>query len=160
MKKFFLSAVLVCALISVGVAQPRAIGVRLGYDAEFSYQHAFATRNMIDLSVGYTGFFKTGDTHYQYVDVNCMFDWVFNITGGLNWYIGPGVGVGYYFGDDYYGNHPYRLNVGGQIGLEYQFSIPLNLSIDWRPMTNVLSGYDGYTGDWYGVCLGIRYRFH
>lgn len=132
------------------MAQPRAIGARLGGNVEFSYQHSFASRNMIDLSAGASGFWG----NYGYADVNCIFDWVFNISGGFNWYVGPGLGIGWYW--DEYHDHPFRLNIGAQIGIEYQFGIPLNLSLDFRPMANVFGFY--YT-DFFSVALGIRYRF-
>lgn len=161
MKKFLLTICLVAAIVVAGNAQPRAIGARLGWNLEFSYQHGFANRNMIDLTAGVTNFYN----NHAYVDVNCMFDWVFNIKGGWNWYVGPGLGVGYGFGsywrdEDGAKYHAFRLNVGAQIGVEYQFGIPLNLSLDWRPMWNILSNYDNPHYD--GFCsfgFGIRYRF-
>jgi len=94
-----------------------------------------------------------------------MFDWVFNISGGWNWYVGPGAGIGFGFGRWWhdYNYIPFRLNVGAQIGVEYQFGIPLNLSLDWRPMVNVLGFVRGnHYPLWYsfsGVALGVRYRF-
>lgn len=156
MKKIFLTLVVVMMMATAAIAQPRAIGARLGGDVEFSYQHSFASRNMIDLSVGAYNYW--GHDGYGSINATCMFDWVFNITGGLNWYVGPGFGVGYIWDNHYDGNH-IRLNLGAQIGLEYQFNIPLNLSLDWRPMTNVLSGYHDYFFDYYSLALGIRYRF-
>ena len=58
---------------------------------------------------------------------------------------------------------PFRVNVGGQIGFEWEFGIPLNLTVDWRPMVNVLgfnnTHYAPYSG-LFNFGVGLRYRFH
>lgn len=158
MKKFLLTFCLLASIVVAANAQPRAIGARVGWNLEFSYQHAIASRNMIDLTAGVTNFFNNA----AYVDANCVFDWVFNINGGWNWYVGPGLGVGYGFGSHWRENDyiPFRLNIGGQIGVEYQFGIPLNLSLDWRPMWNVMgAGHGFFYGEFCSFGLGVRYRF-
>ena len=161
MKKLFATLILVCAVISVSLAQPRAIGGRIGYNLEASYQHAIASRNMFDITAGASNVWNG----WAYTEANCMFDWIFNINGGWNWYVGPGVGLGFAYGRNWSDNgyNPFRLNVGGQIGFEYQFGIPLNLSIDWRPMFNVFgftnNAYPIYNS-FYSVAIGVRYRFH
>ena len=44
----------------------------------------------------------------------------------------------------------------GQIGVEFEIpSVPLNLSLDWRPV--YYFNYGGF--GWQGIALGIRYRF-
>jgi len=162
MKKLFTTLFVLFAIVSVSFAQPRAIGARLGYNVEFSYQHSLTDRMMMDLTAGATNIWNP----WAYADVNAMFDWVFNINGGWNWYVGPGAGIGFGLGSYWHeeGYVPFRLNIGGQIGIEYQFGIPLNLSLDWRPMVNVLgfgrypTGYHWYS-DFYGIALGVRYRF-
>jgi hypothetical protein len=45
----------------------------------------------------------------------------------------------------------------GQIGLEYNFNIPLQLSLDYRPGFYLVPA--GHGGAWEGAALGIRYRF-
>ena len=67
MKKILLIAVL--AVVSVmAYAQPRAIGGRLGYGAEVSYQHALGESNMIQLEVGVP--FFSG------IEAACTYDWI------------------------------------------------------------------------------------
>ena len=52
------------------------------------------------------------------------------------------------------------LPAGAQIGLEYDFKIPLNLSVDWRPMINLFGLRQGdFTSNLLNVALGVRYRF-
>lgn len=156
MKKIILAFALFCS-VAVGYSQSRAIGARLGGDLEFSYQHIVSTKNMLDCTAG----LSIGSNHFS-VNATVIYDWVFNIKGGWNWYVGPGggIGVGIYNSETDI-KVPLRVSVGGQIGIEYQFGIPLNLSLDYRPMFNVISfangGYD--SGSWFGIALGIRYRF-
>lgn len=54
MKKVFFVMLLFCSMATVSMAQPRAIGGRVGYNIEFSYQHAIGARNMLDISAGAT----------------------------------------------------------------------------------------------------------
>ncbi len=156
MKKLLLLAILFAGLSITAMAQPRAIGARLGGDVDFSYQHQLGD-NMLDCTAGmFIGY------NYWGVGVAVMYDWIFPINswqkrGTWNWYVGPGGGVGFVpvigFGI------PVSLSVGGQIGVEYQFEIPLNLSLDYRPMVNVLGFGNGTWGSFYGIALGVRYRF-
>ena len=165
MKKIFTTLFIMFAIVSISFAQPRAIGGRVGYNLEFSYQHGIGDGFMVELDAGATNVWNG----WAYADVNAMFDWVFNIGGsGWNWYVGPGVGLGFAFGKWWhdYNYMPFRLNVGAQIGIEYQFDIPLNLSLNWRPMVNVLGFLPREHGVVYplyynfaGVALGVRYRF-
>ena len=165
MKKITLILALVMGIAISLEAQPRAIGARLGGNAEFSYQHQLGS-NMIDATVG-VGYFG-----WMNVTATAVYDWVFPIkswshAGAWNWYAGPGIGVGYLFNTTGYGRNLYSgnsyipviLNVGGQIGVEYQFNFPLTLSVDYRPMFNVLGFGSGYWGDFYGAAIGVRYRF-
>lgn len=162
MKKAFGIVAFSFLLVFTAVAQPRAIGGRLGTLAEVSYQHTTHAGQMIDLTAGTSNYFLTSG----YAEVACMYDWVFNIAGSWNWYVGPGVGVGYYWHGYADGYSHLRLAVGAQIGVEYQFRIPLNISLDWRPMYNLMflhrtNGAESglYYGDLYGIALGLRYRF-
>ena len=121
-KRFFLILLFPVLFIAVTQAQPRAIGARLGGNIDFSYQHSLLSNNMLDVTAGASNYFvkydKRGVPHsYGSFDITCMFDWVMNITGGLNWYVGPGAGLGFYW-SEYHGNTPIKLNVGAQIGLE------------------------------------------
>ena len=55
MKKVFFSLMIIFAMVTAVVAQPRAIGARLGGNLEFSYQHSFAQDNMVLPMSGTTG---------------------------------------------------------------------------------------------------------
>ncbi|MEN8789577.1 MAG: hypothetical protein ABF295_08665, partial [Flavobacteriaceae bacterium] len=47
----------------------------------------------------------------------------------------------------------------GDIGVEYDFDIPLLLSLDFRPEIGIL-GYDDFSDNFdFDIALGIRYQF-
>jgi hypothetical protein len=148
---------------------PNAIGVRGGgflgsYGGEISYQHGFGESNRLELDLGWRSHHynngKGNDNlwYYNQFSVTGIYHWVFNITEGLNWYIGPGAQVGFY--DDYYDNNSgVSIALGGQIGLEYDFNVhdvPLLLSLDARPMFDFIGFYSGFGG---GGAFSLRYTF-
>lgn len=92
MKKFLLTfAAVILAAVAVN-AQPRAIGGRLGYGVEFSYQHSVSPSNMIQAELSFPGFVDG-------VGAAATYDWIFpirswNHKGSWNWYTGVGAGLG------------------------------------------------------------------
>ena len=175
MKKLLLVAILAVAGISAAVAQPRAIGLNIGYGVDVSYQHSIGASNMIDLSVNIPAFNGIGAT--------CTYDWVnpfntaipWNNKGEWNWSLGVGAGAGVYnpfrtvtVGVDDQGNMVKewagKIYVGavGHVGVEYNFWFPLQLSVDYRPNIGVVfAGKNAAFNDggFYGVTLGVRYLF-
>ena len=181
MKKVFALIALIVMTAGVAMAQPKAIGARVGYNFEASYQHEIIS-GMLEIDAGVTPFIFSkeytidGDPiehTYRYGRAQAMilYDWFANITADLYWYIGAGVGVswgyGEFFDTEHYDKHGnptiYRrlgLPVAAQIGLEYDFGIPLNLSLDWRPTLNLFGLRQGdLTSNLLNVAVGIRYRF-
>ncbi len=132
-----------------------ALGLRIGggsvSGAEISYQLGFSDSNRLELGLGFGG-----NSNYNRIGMAGVYQWVWPIGGqGFNWYVGPGAGItlnnGKHDHDDYVG-----VAIGGQIGVGYNFNIPLQLTIDARPMFDFIEESDGF--DW-GLALGIRYRF-
>jgi hypothetical protein len=160
MKKIL--ALLLISLSFAGTAQvnPHAIGLRLNGDgrgngAEISYQHGFGDANRLELDFG-------GRSHkyWRHFGIFAGYHWVFNLTDGLNWYVGPGAALGSYQSRDNY-DGGLTLAIGGQIGLEYDFNAngaPLLLSLDARPLWEVWEYYEYYAFG-YGAALSIRYTF-
>lgn len=153
MRKLFLAMLLTVTVVSMSQAQEisKAIGARLGWGAEFSYQQPVSNNNRFELDLGLDGW-----GNHQGFLASGLYHWVFNIDGGLNWYVGPGIQVGsaWYNNDNKYG---LGLGLAGQLGLEYNFDIPLQLSLDWRPSW-ILAPSD-YGFGYQGVALGVRYKF-
>lgn len=148
MKKFFLAIVMLVvtssAIQTASAQEQNAIGLRLGYGAEISYQRMLGPGNRLEVDLGAIGF--------KHLNVAATYQWKWDIAGaeGLNWFVGPGVDFGAY--DDHF-----AVGIVGQIGLGYDFRIPLSLTIDWRPYFMLAPSFhfpfDG------SVAIGVRYRF-
>lgn len=160
MKKLLIAIIAFLAIsVATVEAQPRAIGARLGYGVDFSYQHSLG-KNMLNFEFGVPGFWGLGAV--------CTYDWVFpinswNQAGTWNWFAGVGVGGGWAW--PIWGNtgHAGWVGVAGRIGVEYNFEFPLQLSLDWRPLFGPAFVPDAVfnTGSLYAGAfgLGVRYCF-
>ena len=150
MKKIILIAALVLGFATAAVAQPRAIGLRGGYGAELSYQHSLGA-NFVEADLGlYT---------FNAISLGATYNWMLaqpQWTNRGEWgvYAGPGANLGLGF------NGWFNVAVCGQVGLEYTFWFPLQLSIDLRPSYGLLGG-DFYKRGRLGFTpsLSARYRF-
>jgi len=155
MKKIIISSIFLLIGFSMNAqVNPHAIGLRLGGNGnvngvEISYQHGMGSANRLELDLGFSS-----NKHHNRMYVAGIYHWDWNITDAFNWYVGPGASVGFrsYNDNDNYVN----IGIGGQIGIEYDFSgkAPILLSLDARPMWNLL-GHDGGFG--WGSALGVRY---
>ena len=163
MKKLFFTVFLTLGLVLSGQAQKiseNALGLRLGdndgFGAEVSYQRALGSSNRIEADLGWRN-----SKNVDAIKLAGLYQWVWNIDGGFNWYAGVGGGLGSW-------NHDYKgysdsgtfVFAAGDIGIEYLFDIPLQLSLDLRPEFYFNS--DKYRSDNLGsdIALGIRYRFN
>jgi hypothetical protein len=168
MKKLFLSAFMLAGMAFTTQAQSiakNALGLRLGdndgFGAEVSYQRGLGDNNRLELDLGWRD-----SKYYDAVKLVGLYQWVWNIEGGFNWYAGVGGGVGTFdynydgpgpFNNDYDDNGTFLL-VAGDIGIEYKFDFPLQLSLDFRPE---LYFGDDYRDDNFGpdIALGARFTF-
>ncbi len=144
MKKLLVLVLSVLAFAAVASAQPRALGIRAGYGGEISYQHG-GSAGFLEADLGFwanNGFYVTG-----------VYDFIFANAGIVNFYVGPGVQLGFYNHADKSG---FNAGLAGQLGMEFEIpSAPVNISLDWRPV--YYFNYGGF--GWQGIALGIRYRF-
>lgn len=165
MKKLLFTAIMLVGLAFSAEAQnfsKNAIGLRLGdndgFGGEISYQRALSSNNRLELDLGWR--------NSKYVDafkLIGLYQWVWKIEGGFNWYAGVGGGVGSWN----YNRNGFEKESGsfvalaGDIGIEYNFDFPLQLSLDFRPEIYFGGDYadfrDGFGPD---IALGIRYRFN
>ncbi|MDX1762196.1 MAG: hypothetical protein R3218_08590 [Christiangramia sp.] len=167
MKKLILIAVFAIGATFVNKTQAQsisenALGLRLGggdgIGPEISYQRALGGQNnRLELDLGWRN-----HSRYDAFKLTGLYQWVWNIDGGFNWYAGLGGGVGSVdVHEDWrerYPNDGAFLFVAGDIGIEYNFDIPLLLSLDFRPEI----GFNDYnvTNDLSpDIALGIRYQF-
>ncbi len=164
MKNLFLSFIAFFAFQSILSAQEiskNAIGLRLGdndgFGAEISYQRGLSKNNRAEFDLGFRN-----AKNYSAFKLTGLYQWVWNIEGGFNWYAGAGAGVGSYSYNNYKGSDKSSgafFSAAGDIGIEYLFDFPLQLSLDFRP--EIYFG-DKYRSDNFGsdIGLGIRYRFN
>jgi len=163
MKRVVLSLVMFASVLAVS-AQPRAIGGRLNYGVEVSYQHGFGEANMLQLDLGIPFF--------NGIQLSGVYDWIFPISswkeeGSWNWYAGVGGSLGMY---GYSKSSAFFVGAAGMIGVEYNFKFPLQLSLDFRPAVGPAFGRDEAGNSWsrfnvdgllpwWNIGLGIRYKF-
>jgi hypothetical protein len=133
--------VLVLTVLAVCAVNAQNLGARLGYGVELSYQHPLGD-NRLELDLGLSDF--DGG-----LNLAGTYQWVKPLADGFSWYFGFGAGLGIW-------EKSAGVAVLGQLGIEYNFKAPVQLSLDWRPGI-VFGGYSGFWGT--SVGLGIRYRF-
>ncbi len=139
-----------------------ALGLRFGggngYGAEVSYQRAVGgDNNRLEFDLGW----RNDKNHYDSFKLAALYQWVWNIEGGFNWYVGAGGGIGNIDSKDrdrYYDET--FIFLAGDIGIEYNFDIPLLISLDFRPEIGFHNGdnnrIDNFSPD---IALGLRYQF-
>ena len=141
-----------------------ALGLRLGnsggFGTEVSYQRALSQNNRLELDLGWRSRNNYNNNGYDdnAIKLAALYQWVWNLDGGFNWYAGVGGGLGSY-SYDYNGasyNDTFAF-AAGDVGIEYNFDIPLLVSLDFRPEF----GGNGYYKNNYGsdIALSVRYQF-
>lgn len=155
-RKLFILLVLMIPCFTL-FAQKRAIGARIGYGINVSYQHSLSESNMLEVDAGLPGFFGA--------EAAVTYDWIkpfesWKEKGAWIWYLGLGAGGGLYGFNEPIG----YVGLAGRAGVEYNFWFPLNLSLDWRPLFSIrFAGQEkGFntSGLWYGaIAISARYRF-
>ena len=169
MKRIILSAAIAVMAVISASAQPRAVGARLGASGfEASYQHTLGS-NFIEADLGLDYLGRPGfkaEALYNFVFARPA--WTDRGTWGLyivHWKTGnPGIDNTYrnWRGRDY----GFMMSVTGQIGLEYTFWFPLQLSVDIRPYIGFHVSESGFGTGFYNNGLfgfiptvSARYRF-
>lgn len=142
-----------------------AIGLRLGdndgFGGEVSYQRQVLKNNRLEFDLGWRN-----SRNVDAVKLVGLFQWYWNIDAGFYWYAGVGAGAGSWRydydgpgnGNDFDDSGSFGL-LAGDIGIEYNFKIPLQLSLDFRP--EVYFNSDDWREDNFGpdIALGVRYKF-
>ena len=151
MKKFLAIAVLALGISFAAAAQPRAIGARMGWGFEASYQHTMKGANFLEADLGLFTNSLNGAVIYNFMIAQPSW----TDRGEWGFYAGPGgaIGVGVLSG-----HSGFNLSAAGQVGLEYTFWFPPQLSFDARAQLGyAFGGQAFYFG--IGPALSVRYRF-
>jgi hypothetical protein len=162
MKKVIVSAVLFVGAVLSSQAQDiskNSIGLRLGdndgFGAEISYQRRLTPINRLEFDLGW----RNSD-EVDAIKLAGMYQWIWNIDKGLNWYAGAGGGIGSWrYSNEGESNNGTFVFISGNLGIEYQFDFPLQLTLDVRPEIYLLSGDYRETNFGPDLALGIRYQF-
>ena len=163
MKKTLFSFLLFLGFVAMVQAQEisqNAIGIRVGdndgFGTEVNYQRALGDNNRLELGLGWRS-----ANSFNAIRFTGIYQWVWRLDGNFNWYAGAGAAVGSFdFDDDFPGDDdPDELfvNAAGTIGIEYNFDIPLLLSLDFRPEIGILNDIDDSLE--FDIALSIRYQF-
>ena len=149
MKKVVLTILFAASTLVAANAQSNAIGLRFGAgdgtSVEASYQRDLSDENRLEVDLG-----------LNFDEVFCVagvYQWVWDLSAlsdGFKWYAGPGAGA-------YFFNGGAGIGIVGNVGIEYNFNIPLQLSLDFRPGWYFFDGYNDF--GWGGVGLAARYKF-
>ena len=146
-KTFFIIALLFIGIFSANAQDisKNAIGVRFGgnngFGGEVSYQRALGNNNRLEIDLG----LRKGDAF----KATGLYQWVWALEDQFNWYAGFGGGIAS-------ANSNSAIFGAGVVGIEYNFDIPLMISLDFRPEVGFSGFYDGFQSD-FG--LGLRYQF-
>jgi len=158
MKKLFITLI-ISTLSCIGFSMAaqniseNAIGLRIGdsdgLGTEVSYQRRLKENNRLEIDLGWRN--SRNVDAFKLVGI---YQWVKKLDGDFNWYYGIGGGIGAFDAGEFDGS--FAL-VAGDIGVEYNFEFPLQLSLDFRPELGFNNDFnDGLDFD---IALGVRYRF-
>ncbi|MEZ4788014.1 MAG: hypothetical protein R2790_09085 [Flavobacterium haoranii] len=164
MKKLIFTVTMLVGLAFSAQAQDiskNALGLRLGdndgFGGEISYQRGLSSNNRLEFDLGWRN-----SKNVDAFKLAGLYQWVWNIDGGFNWYAGVGGGVGSWsFDNNQVSESGTFVFAAGDIGIEYNFQeAPIQLSLDFRPEIYFGGDYadfrDGFGPD---IALGIRYRW-
>lgn len=161
MKKIFLLSIALIGFSFTMNAQhiaDNALGLRLGdsdgFGTEISYQRAFGDNNRLEFGLGWRD-----NDNFSAIKVVGIYQWVWQLDGNFHWYAGFGGGLASFKIDnvpDGQDDSELGFLVAGNVGIEYDFDIPLLISLDFRPEF----GFGDINDDLdFDIAIGIRYQF-
>jgi len=157
MKKIvFLFGLLLTVNLSVNSQEisKNAIGLRFGdnsgFGAEISYQHKLESANRVEINLGFRD-----NKNVNSFKATGIYQWVWSLENRFNWYAGIGGGVGSWKEQIINLSETFIFGTG-DIGIEYNFEIPLLISLDFRPEFGLSDLYKGYNTD---IAISLRYQF-
>ncbi len=134
-----------------------AIGLRFGdndgFGVEVSYQHKLNDAKRLEVDLGFRN-----NNNFDIWKLTGLHQWVWNIDGGFNWYAGAGAGIGNVNIKNFDDDDGLFVNIAGTVGVEYNFDIPLLVSLDFRPEIGVINDFGNNDLD-LDLALSVRYQF-
>lgn len=162
MKRFILTLVILTATL-ISNAQVRAVGFGLGGSQTVSMQHFVYgyDDDFFQLDLGYhLGVPSSGSLRLTGTYNFMIMSPKWTSEGTWNLYAGPGFQIG----SGFTGDKPFNLGLTAQVGLEYIFDFPLQLSVDLRPTFGIQVTSEQYRFDVDGMMgfiptISARYLF-
>lgn len=155
---YFVLLLLLSANLVSAQSSDNAIGLRFGggngFGTEISFQHALTDLNRLELDLG-----MVSGTNYSAWSLAGIYQWVWKIDNGFNWFAGAGGRIGTWSWDsNYTGNNSggILLGVVGNVGIEYTFPVGVQLGLDYRPEIALINHGDAFGNN---IALSVRYRF-
>ena len=163
MKKIILSVALVFGCLTFANAQQNALGLKfgdVGNNAEISFQRMLTESNRLELNLNVGNF----DNLFDWVGISGLYQWVWNLdqlAPGFRWFAGVGAGVSYLTVSMPEGAEIDRFSAAafGNIGIEYNFSFPLQLALDYTPSMSITPSFGNFFFNENGIRLAARWRF-
>lgn len=170
MKKNLLVCLSFISLAHSSSAQvnPHTIGLRLPANSlslrspSLSYQLGIGPANRLDFGLNLRGGFSSeGNVNFN-TNFTLYYQHVWNINGGLNWFLGGGLNGQVALTSIPTGQNQFQsyVGVGPQIGLEYDFNVhgtPLLLGLDYRPTLWLHPNLSGKSLLTNNIGLSLRY---
>lgn len=162
MKKQFIFGLILFSTALVSYSQDiskNTLGFRFGsndgFGAEVSFQRKLTTDNRLEVDLGFRN-----SNDINAFKIAGLYQWVMPIENNFNWYVGVGGGIGgWSVNSTNNKDNGTFFFAAGDIGIEYNFDIPLQISLDLRP--ELYANASGYRNHNLGsdIGLGIRYKF-
>ena len=151
MKKVIIILVAIFGMAAVAGAQPKAIGGRIGnYGLDISYE------NYVGSGADFLEFELGLDDRFIYNFMIAQPDWT--SSGQWGFYAGPGASVAVWDGGPDTDANIVYAGLVGNMGLEYIFDFPLQLSLSLRPRLMLGDGKIRENG-LLSLGVGVRYVF-
>lgn len=155
MKRTILILAAVFGFAVAASAQPKALGVRIGWGVDITYQNYLNSADFLEFDLGLDDGYNSSNFHVDglYNFMIAQPNWT---RGKWGFYGGPGVSLAVWDNDDK--DNVIYAGIVGNLGLEYTFNIPLQLFIDVRP--RLMFGDGGVRSKGiFNFGLGICYSF-
>lgn len=162
MKRLLLTLVILTTSL-IANAQMRAVGFGLGSTQTITLQHYVygCDEDFFQLDLGYhVGVPSSGSLRLTGTYNFMIMSPKWTSEGTWNLYAGPGFQIG----SGFITSKPFNLGLAVQVGIEYIFDFPLQLSVDLRPAFGLQVTSDRYRFDSDGLMgciptISARYRF-
>ena len=159
MKRLYFALMLILSVSLVNAqGSKNAIGLRLGggegIGTEISFQHMLSDINRMEFDLG-----MLSGNQYSAWGVAGIYQWVWKIDTGFNWFAGAGGRIGTWSWDNSYkgsNSGGILLAAVGNVGIEYSFPVGIQLGLDYRPQINLISHGDALGNS---IALSVRYKF-